>query len=288
MGAAGPDLEPTVVAADRRTAFESPQVPSKQIHGIVGPSRGALVGLPLVPPELRIAVATTASPSHAPGRYSRPRAFPGSYGTLGTPNGQSNFPGARQEATAWIDGSGNFWLFGGFDLDSKGNPDALNDLWEFSGGVWTWKSGANVVNQKAVYGTVGVAAATNVPGARWDAGAWTDHNGNLWMFGGEGYDSTGNGSLGDLWEYVGGQWIWQKGPSSVSQSGNYGITPGPIIFPHVINYPGSRFAPAYWLAPYDQTGVDNALWIFGGEGFDASSGTGNGLLSDLWRYLPYP
>jgi hypothetical protein len=28
--------------------------------------------------------------------------------------------------------------------------------------------------------------------------------------------------------------------------------------------------------------------MFGGEGFDASSGNGNGLLNDLWRYLPFP
>ena len=43
-------------------------------------------------------------------------------------------------------------------------------------------------------------AATNVPGARWSSASWTDVSGNLWNFGSEGYDSTGNGSLGDLWE----------------------------------------------------------------------------------------
>jgi len=41
---------------------------------------------------------------------------------------------------------------------------------------------------------------------------WTDLNGNLWLFGGQGFDSTGNGTLNDLWEFKGGQWIWQKGP----------------------------------------------------------------------------
>ena len=133
----------------------------------------------------------------------------GHYGTLGTPNGQLNFPGGRQASMSWLDSTGNFWVFGGFDLDSTGNPDALNDLWEYNAttGVWTWMSGANVGKQKAVYGTQGVAAPTNVPGARWSAAAWADHNGNLWLFGGEGYDSTANGSLSDLWEYKGGQWI---------------------------------------------------------------------------------
>jgi len=211
----------------------------------------------------------------------------GSYGMLGASNGQQNFPGGRQEAMSWIDKSGNFWLFGGFDLDSAGSPDALNDLWEFKAGVWTWMSGANVVNQKGVYGTLGVGAAANVPGARWDSAAWTDHNGNLWLFGGQGYDSTGNGSLADLWEYVGGQWVWVKGPSSVSQSGNYGLTPGPIIYPYVGNYPGSRFAPGYWVE-HNIVNNNDEFWMFGGEGFDSGSGNGTGLLNDLWRYLPYP
>jgi hypothetical protein len=205
----------------------------------------------------------------------------GNYGTLGTP-AASNVPGARQASMSFIDGSGNFWVFGGFDLDSKGNPDALNDLWEFKAGQWTWMSGANVVNQTGVYGTQGVAASTNVPGARWSSGAWTDAGGNFWLFGGQGYDSIGNGSLNDVWEYKGGQWIWVKGPASVSQAGIYGLTPGPIIYPYVGNGPGSRFAPGYWIDN------KNEFWIFGGEGFDSAGTNGNGLLSDLWRYLPYP
>jgi len=206
----------------------------------------------------------------------------GNYGIKGTPAG-TNVPGARQASMAWLDGSGNFWLFGGFDLDSTGSPNALNDLWEFKAGVWTWMSGANVVNQTGVYGTQGVGAATNVPGARWSSAAWTDASGNLWLFGGQGYDSTGNGSLNDLWEYKGSQWIWVKGPASVSQPGVYGATtPGPIIYPYVGNGPGSRFAPGYWIDNKNQ------FWIFGGQGFDSAGTNGNGLLNDLWRYLPYP
>ena len=29
------------------------------------------------------------------------------------------------------------------------------------------------------------------------------------------------------------------------------------------------------------------LWLFGGEGYDSTSTTGNGYLNDMWRYLPY-
>jgi len=205
----------------------------------------------------------------------------GTYGTLGTA-AAANVPGGRETSAAWIDNAHNFWLFGGFDLDSKGNPAALNDLWEFSAGQWTWVSGANVANQVATYGVQGVGAATNVPGARWSSAAWSDHNGNLWLFGGQGYDSSGNGSLGDLWEYTGGQWIWVKGPASVDQAGTYGLVPALTIFPYVGNFPGSRFAPAYWVDNKNQ------FWMFGGEGEDSAGTNGNGLLSDLWRYLPYP
>jgi hypothetical protein len=215
----------------------------------------------------------------------------GSYGTLGTPNGASNFPGGRQTAMCWLDNSGNFWLFGGYGLDSAGTPAALNDLWEYTAGAWTWMSGSTIVNQKGVYGTQMVAAATNVPGARWAAAAWTEpSNGALWLFGGQDFDNTGNGSLGDLWEYTGGQWIWTKGPNSASISGTYGsTTPGPVIYPYVGNFPGSRFAPAYWYNTVPTAnGPEATFWMFGGEGFDAGSGNGTGLLSDLWRYLPYP
>jgi len=210
----------------------------------------------------------------------------GIYGTQGTP-AAANVPGARQASMCFIDLSGNFWVFGGFDLDSKGNPAALNDLWQFNAGQWTWMSGANVVNQTGVYGVQGVAAATNVPGARWSSGAWTDKSGNFWIFGGEGYDSVGNGSLSDVWQYKGGQWTWVKGPASVSQGGIYGLTPGPIIYPYVGNGPGSRFAPGYWYV-VDPSSSEAFFWMFGGEGFDTAGTNGNGLLSDLWRYLPYP
>jgi len=210
----------------------------------------------------------------------------GNYGTLGTA-AATNVPGARQASMCFIDLSGNFWLFGGFDLDSKGNPAALNDLWQFKAGQWTWMSGANIVNQTGVYGVQGVAASTNVPGARWSSGAWTDLSGNFWIFGGEGYDSVGNGSLSDVWHYKGGQWTWVKGPASVSQGGIYGLTPGPIIYPYVGNGPGSRFAPGYWYV-LDPSSNEVFFWMFGGEGFDSAGTNGNGLLSDLWRYLPYP
>jgi len=46
---------------------------------------------------------------------------------------------------------------------------------------------------------------------------WMDANGSVWLFGGQGYDSTGNqGELNDLWEYSpsSGKWTWVGSPGS--------------------------------------------------------------------------
>ena len=206
-------------------------------------------------------------------------------GVYGTQNvaAAANVPGGRQAAVSWTDNSGNYWLFGGYDLSPTGQPNAFNDLWEFNGSQWAWVSGANVVNQTATYGTQGVAAASNVPGARWSPAAWSDSHGDLWLIGGFGYDATGDGSLADVWEFKGGQWIWVKGPNSVSQAGVYGIQANPVVWPHVTNFPGSRWGATSWIDPFGQ------FWMFGGEGFDSTNNaSGDRLLSDLWRYLPYP
>ena len=54
-----------------------------------------------------------------------------------------------------------------------------------------------------VYGTLGSAAAGNLPGSRTEGVGWTDINGNFWLFGGSGSDAQGLiGYLNDLWEDV--------------------------------------------------------------------------------------
>jgi hypothetical protein len=46
-------------------------------------------------------------------------------------------------------------------------------------------------------------ALTNQPGGRKDSVGWTDLSGNLWIFGGFGYDATNSaGYLNDLWKYT--------------------------------------------------------------------------------------
>lgn len=79
--------------------------------------------------------------------------------TYGTPGkaAASNNPGARSAAVNRVDASGTLWLFGG--ANSSGN--ALNDLWKYSGGEWTWMSGSNGrINQASMAPWVSVVRTT--------------------------------------------------------------------------------------------------------------------------------
>jgi hypothetical protein len=190
----------------------------------------------------------------------------GTYGTLGIAF-PSNVPGARAQAVSWIDTSGNLWLFGG-DEESG----FLNDLWKYSAGEWTWMGGANVPNQPGTYGTEGIAALGNVPGARYGSVSWTDKSGNFWLLGGTGFGSTEGGLLNDLWRYSAGEWTWMSGSDMDGQAGTYG-TLGTAA---VGNVPGARVQPVSWI---DASGN---LWLFGGSGCDSTGTSGN--LNDLWKY----
>jgi hypothetical protein len=216
---------------------------------------------------------------------------PGVYGTLGVP-APGNVPGVRHLAASWTDASGNFWLFGGMGIDSTGKGATLNDLWKYdpATNMWAWMGGLNTVSVcnvggnaacPGVYGTQGIPAPDNGPGSRFDAASWTDSCGDLWLFGGSGFDSLGNGgNLNDLWTYSGGEWTWMSGANIVDQNGTYGApgTPDPG------NVPGSRAGAVAWT---DKSGN---LWLFGGCGADvngvASQETDSCWLNDLWKYNP--
>jgi N-acetylneuraminic acid mutarotase len=200
----------------------------------------------------------------------------GVYGTQGV-TASTNVPGARYGAIAWTDASGNAWLYGGYGYDSAGALGYLNDLWEYSpsSGEWTWVGGSDTANKGGVYGTRGMTASTNVPGARAGAVSWKDANGKLWLFGGHGDDSKGTlGELNDLWEYSpsSGEWTWVGGSDTANTSGVYG-TEGSTA---AANVPGGRDGASVW------TDGKGNLWLFGGYGYD-SKGTLEDL-NDLWEY----
>lgn len=202
----------------------------------------------------------------------------GVYGALGTA-AAGNVPGARQAASSWTDATGNLWLFGGVGYDASGAAGDLNDLWRYSPttGLWTWVNGGDAVNASGVYGTLGTAAAGNVPGARYSASSWTDASGNLWLFGGVGYDAAGAiGNLNDLWKYSPstGLWTWVSGGNGDNASGVYGTQATAAAG----NVPGGRNSVASWI---DSSGN---LWLFGGYGYDSTGSVGK--LNDLWKYSP--
>jgi N-acetylneuraminic acid mutarotase len=196
----------------------------------------------------------------------------GVYGTKGIAS-PANAPGARTNSVSWIDSSGNPWLFGGFGSDSVGAQGELNDLWKFDGTNWTWVSGSNVISQPGVYGTKAMPSSSNVPGSRFTAISWIDKTGNLWLFGGNGTDSTGaQGNLNDLWKFNGTNWTWVSGSNGISQPGVYG-TKGT---PSSSNVPGVRNSAVSWIDNGDN------LWLFAGTGND-STGTLS-LLNDIWKF----
>jgi N-acetylneuraminic acid mutarotase len=185
----------------------------------------------------------------------------------------TNLPGARTNSATWIDPSGNVWIFGGYGMDAGGNSGPLNDLWEYSNDQWTWVSGSNFVNQIGNYGAKGVAAASNVPGARLNPYFWVDSGGALWLFGGVGYDANGaRNVLNDLWKFDAGRWTWIGGSDT---GGSFGVF-GTMGTPSAGNTPSARQGNATWV---DKQGD---VWLFGGNGYDSTGAQGH--LDDLWKY----
>ncbi len=200
---------------------------------------------------------------------------PGAYGTQGTA-AAGNTPGARRQPMTWTDAAGNFWLFGG---NSIGNVGVLNDLWKFSAtaGQWTWQGGSQSVGAAASYGSQGVAAAGNNPGAREGGASWTDAAGNLWLFGGDNLSGSNWQDLNDLWSYnpTTALWTWVGGPNTPAGAGSYGT----LGVAAAGNLPPARSGAVTWV---DSAGI---FWLFGGAELN-SNDSYHAALNDLWSYSP--
>ena len=138
---------------------------------------------------------------------------------------------------------------------------------------WIWVSGNNSVNPPGVYGVLGQTVGGNVPGGRRNPVSWIDKSGNLWLFGGAGYDSAGHlGDLNDLWKFDGTNWTWLSGSSTVNRTGVYGVL-GQAAGG---NIPGARVYAVSWID------VSGNKWLFGGVGYDSAGNVGD--LDDLWKF----
>src|ERR1044071_1490751 len=137
-------------------------------------------------------------------------------------------------------------------------------------GEWTWMCGDSIDNVPAVFGIKGVANATNHPEGLYEAGGWTDLQGNFWIFGGK---NSSNKIYGDLWKYdpLINMWTWMNGTGQANSSAVHGIKG----LPATTNQPGSR---GYGMFTWTDNNGD--LWLFGG----APGYSNNSVVNDLWKY----
>lgn len=183
------------------------------------------------------------------------------YGTQGVA-APGNTPGGRGRTSAtWVDLAGNLWLYGGV-----GNAGNMGDLWKYdiNTNLWAWMKGSQTGMAPANWGTLGVPSPTNDPGQRIETNAaWVDNAGNLWLFGGDGYNDT--------WKYDinTNEWTWMAGPNTMGGLGNWG-TKG---VSSTTNVPSNRMVHAHWKD------INDNFWMFGAY-------SSQGIYDDVWKYDP--
>ena len=205
----------------------------------------------------------------------------GIYGTVGVP-ATTNAPGCRFGSCTWTDNNGNLWMFGGHGLAVTGADAYLNDLWKYNiaSNEWTWVGGTNTFNQNAVYGTLGVPANTNIPGAKYFSVGWVDMPGNFYLCGGTGFNGSGFlGRQNELWKYnpTANTWTWINGSQNIPTPSAYGTQ----NIPSPSNVIGGREGSAGWKDVFGN------FWVFGGDGAAMVNNTlTGGTLNDLFKYDP--
>ncbi|MCB0362944.1 MAG: hypothetical protein KDD35_09480, partial [Bdellovibrionales bacterium] len=160
--------------------------------------------------------------------------------------------------------------------DSTGASGYLDDVWKFNPTTteWTWIAGSSTQGAARVFGTINVEASANTPGAREWGATWVHSDGNLYLFGGS-FPGLYQWQ-GDFWRLNSstGEWAHIGQQVGTSGGGSFGVKG--VSSP--TNYPGRRYAGAYWTDP------SGNFWLMGGEG-NGENGSDN-YLNDMWKYDP--
>lgn len=185
------------------------------------------------------------------------------YGTKNTASA-TNYPGARVGAAYASDGSGVFYMYGGYGVASDG-VGALSDLWKYevSTGFWTWIGGSNLKDVAAQYGTLS-GSGLSEPGGRIEANIWVDAAGDVFIFGGgtDTYTQNSN-NYNSLMKFNGSDWDWLAGSSALNDAGS-GTQPS-----------ARRSAGGVYSS-------DSKFYLFGGT--DNATVNNYNLRSDFWSF----
>jgi gliding motility-associated-like protein len=189
----------------------------------------------------------------------------GNFGTLQI-SAITNTPPARYETSVgWVDNNSNLWLFGG-----SSNSD---DMWKYdkSTNLWTWMSGQSTGFISSNHGILGVASTSNTPGSRSVYAHWKDRQGNFWLYGGAGNNTT----YADMWMYnpSSNVWTWMAGSSLPYPDDTATFTQQCIVSD---GRPSKSMENrACW------TDACGRFWSFGGSEFDTQSPQ-----NTLWMFDP--
>jgi len=190
---------------------------------------------------------------------------PGVYGVKGVED-TLNYPPTQSEmGVSWTDDvNGNLWLV------------ATNGcLWRYNINTnnWTWMKGdTSQFAPNSVYGTKGIPALANTPGASYfDFTRWKDSKGDFWYL-----YSRGSAFLKVLWRYQiqNNCWTWMWGDTTFTDVHNYGDTKCDSTKNSLDPRPRVE-GRACWI-----DGCDN-LWVMGGGSATAFT---NPALNDLMFY----
>jgi len=206
----------------------------------------------------------------------------------------SNLLGPRKNTFSWVDGTGNFNLFGGLGYDggntiygvAPGKEGFLGDHWIWDGANWTWFAGNS-------FRAANSGAAPVSPPSRAQTQLVSDGIGNYYFFGGAGIAVAGayQGYANDTWQWDGSIWsrLIAAGTTAGDRVGVYPALGTPASA--TTKYPGGRTGAMSWYSTQKYPG--GRMYIFGGLGCDFT-GAANycvtnqdmGYMNDMWEFDP--